>query len=80
MTKEQTAVEWLMSKLALRDNCPFQAIAFYQDNKEFVEQAKAMEKKQLSKSYHKGVRHEWEGAGGNFQDFYEETYGNGTSI
>lgn len=52
--ENKTAVEWLMSKLALRDNCPFQAIAFYQDNKEFVEQAKEMEKQQIKDAFHRG--------------------------
>ena len=47
MEKKQTAVAWIISKIALRDNSPFQAIAFYNDNKELIEQAKAMEKEQL---------------------------------
>jgi hypothetical protein len=79
METKQTAVEWLENELAffLKDII---------ENKNHLlminlfEQAKEMEKKQLSKSYHKGVRHEWEGAGGNFQDYYEETYGSETSI
>lgn len=72
MTEKQTAVEWLFEKITENGTNPYWDMRFIQ--------AKEMEKKQLSKSYHKGVRHEWEGAGGNFQDFYEETYGNDTSI
>lgn len=72
MEKKQTAVECLIDLFSETIDEEFY--------KKEIDQAKAMEIKQLSKSYHKGVRHEWEGAGGNFQDYYEETYGNDTSI
>jgi hypothetical protein len=74
MTKRQTAIEWLIEELG--EYFPNEIGGIHL----MVAKAKEMEKKQLSKSYHKGVRHEWEGAGGNFQDYYEETYGNETSI
>ena len=75
MTKKQTSVDWLEEKINTYDFSQGMA-----QMRKFILQAKEMETKQLSKSYHKGVRHEWEGAGGNFQDYYEETYGNETSI
>jgi hypothetical protein len=75
MTKKQTSVDWLEEKINTYDFSQGMA-----QMRKFILQAKDMETKQLSKSYHKGVRHEWEGAGGNFQDYYEETYGNETSI
>lgn len=75
MTKKQTSVDWLEEKINTYDFSQGMA-----QMRKFILQAKDMETKQLSKSYHKGVRHEWEGAGGNFQDYYEETYGNDTSI
>jgi hypothetical protein len=75
MTKKQTAVDWLEEKINTYDFSQGMA-----QMRKFILQAKEMETKQLSKSYHKGVRHEWEGAGGNFEDYYEKTYGNDTSI
>jgi hypothetical protein len=76
MTKKQTAVEWLLDKITQNGEIRWRGTRYI----ELFQQAKDMETKQLSKSYHKGVRHEWEGAGGNFEDYYEETYGNDTSI
>ena len=34
-----------------------------------------LEKEQIRKAYYKGVRDEWEGAGRDFEDFYNENYG-----
>lgn len=34
-----------------------------------------IEKEKIREAYYKGVRDEWEGAGRDFEDYYNETYG-----
>jgi hypothetical protein len=43
---QQTAVEWLVEQLARKHN-EFQALTFYYEHKEEIEQAKQMEKEQI---------------------------------
>ncbi len=43
---QQTAVEWLIEQLAKKHN-EFQALTFYYDHKDQIEQAKKMEKEQI---------------------------------
>lgn len=49
MENKVTAVEWLIEKLAMQ-NGSFHAIAFYNDNQDIIQQAKAMEKEQEFKT------------------------------
>jgi hypothetical protein len=49
-----TAVEWLVEQLARKHN-EFQALTFYYDHKEEIEQAKLMEKEQMKNMYLKGI-------------------------
>jgi hypothetical protein len=64
MSNKQTAVEWLVEQYANENY-----------SVEVYEQAKAMEKERIREAYYKGVKDEWEGAGRDFEDFYNETYG-----
>jgi hypothetical protein len=45
MEKNKSAVDWLVEQLARKHN-EFQALTFYYDHKEEIEQAKQMEKEQ----------------------------------
>ena len=74
MTKKQTAVEWLIEELG--EYFPNEIGGIHL----MVAKAKEMEKKQLSKSYHKGVYDEFQDVGGDFEQYYKETYGNDASI
>lgn len=47
---KQTAVEWLVEQLARKNN-EFQALTFYYDHKEEIEQAKQMEKEQITDAF-----------------------------
>lgn len=38
-----------------------------------------LEKKQIREAYYRGVRDEWEGAGRDFEDYYNEKYANDTT-
>jgi len=51
---QQTAVEWLVEQLARKHN-EFQALTFYYDHKEEIEQAKQIEKEQMKEMYLKGI-------------------------
>jgi hypothetical protein len=48
MENKQTAVEWLVEKLAGKHN-EFQALTFYYEHKEEIEKAKAIEEEQRCK-------------------------------
>lgn len=75
MDNKQTAVSWLISQLALVNNSPFEAIAFYHDNKDLIEQAKQIEKEQIIKAYANGVVNEisiYNTITG--EEFYNQTY------
>jgi hypothetical protein len=50
---KQTAVEWLIEQLARKNN-EFQALTFYYDHKEEIEQAKEMEKWQIIDAHCEG--------------------------
>jgi hypothetical protein len=77
---QQTAVEWLVEQLARKNN-EFQALTFYYDHKEEIEQAKQMEKEQVLK-----IVDNWKDkclSGGydgqvielkTFEQYYNETY------
>jgi hypothetical protein len=77
--KQQTAVEILCGKLAMKLGIP-QAITFYIDHQEEIREAKEMEKQQMweyiKKNYCLGHRslefHRLE-----FEQYYNETYGGG---
>lgn len=75
MTKKQTSVDWLEEKINAYDFSQGMA-----QMRKFILQAKEMETKQLSKSYHKGVYDEFQDVGGDFEQYYKETYGNDASI
>lgn len=77
MQTKQTAVEWLVEQLARKHN-EFQALTFYYDHKDEIEQAKQMEKKQIidaridgdeNHTFNSMVREEYA------NDYYNETYG-----
>jgi phosphosulfolactate synthase (CoM biosynthesis protein A) len=72
---QQTAVEWLIEQLAKKHN-EFQALTFYYDHKDQIEQAKKMEKEQMIDAFSNGA--EWEKYEGTFDDkfkqYYNETY------
>jgi hypothetical protein len=68
MEKKQTAVSWLISQLALVNNSPFEAIAFYHDNKDLIEKAKQMEKEQITKAYNSAIPFKFG------EEFYNQTY------
>ena len=38
-----------------------------------------LEKEQIREAYYRGVRDEWEGAGRDFEDYYNEKYANDTT-
>jgi hypothetical protein len=73
MRNNQTAIQYMEGYLDLK-------ASYYSRNylKLLIENAKKIEKKQIREAYYRGVRDEWEGAGRDFEDFYKETYGNGT--
>ena len=54
----KTAIEWLVEQLARKHN-EFQALTFYYDHKEEIEQAKAMEKEQICNAYVEGLEGLW---------------------
>ena len=72
--KQQTAVEILCGKLAMKLGIP-QAITFYIDHQEEIREAKEMEKEQTIKTSlfwsHSTVRRK------DIEDYYNETYGGG---
>jgi hypothetical protein len=80
MKDKQTAVEWLVEQLARKHN-EFQALTFYYDHKDEIEQAKQMEKEQkldfASKVLNK-AECSWTGIvhiNESLEDIYNETYG-----
>jgi hypothetical protein len=63
--KKQTAVEWLIEQLFFSD----QSQTFNQ----YIEQAKAMEKKQIIAAVNSQRQLGWDEKG---EEYYEQTYGN----
>lgn len=68
-TKQQTAVEWLMEKI----NHTGWGNIMIDIPKEFIEQAKAMEKKQIMKAYNANLDFETIQTA---EQYYNETYNN----
>jgi hypothetical protein len=67
--KQQTAVEWLVEQLARKHN-EFQALTFYYDHKEEIEQAKAMEKDNICDGYVEGLEGLYMGA----EEYYNKKF------
>ena len=65
----KTAVEWVVEQLARKHN-EFQALTFYYDHKDEIEQAKAMEKDQICNAYTDGLEGPYLGA----EEYYIRTY------
>ena len=89
MENKQTAVEWLANQIAEIPNTYLKGDyglielsgvvgdKVYRINMSIIhliDEAKAMETKQIREAYYRGVRDEWEGAGRDFEDYYNETY------
>ena len=75
--KQQTAVDILCGKLAMKLGIP-QAITFYIDHQEEIREAKEMEKERMiefAQSY--AVIHCMGDITKNADDYYNETYGGG---
>jgi hypothetical protein len=70
--KKQTAVDWLVEQLATQ-NGSFHAIAFYNDNKYIIDQAKEMEKHQIKNAYLEGES-DAEHLIDSDENYYQETY------
>ena len=77
---KQSSVEWLMQQIALKHGA-FQAIAFYEDNFEIFNQAKAMHKEEMIQSCSKMQIIDDVDFDGNVtfifdpEQYYNETYG-----
>lgn len=94
MENKQTAVEWLANQIAeiphtyLTGKYGFIELSNVIDDKVYrinmdiihlINEAKEIEKQQIREAYYKGVRDEWEGAGKDFEDYYNEKYANDTT-
>ena len=66
----KTAVEWLVEQLARKNN-EFQALTFYYDHKEEIQQAKEMEKEQINKACYDGYYQE---ELYDTRNYYDQTY------
>jgi len=78
MENKQTAVEWLEDSFRINFNKIFVDTDFGLIS-HLINEAKRMETKQIREAYYKGVRDEWEGAGRDFEDYYNEKYANDTT-
>jgi hypothetical protein len=78
--KQQTAVEILCGKLAMKLGIP-QAITFYIDHQEEIREAKEMEKERIETAYNKGTVHGIDYPESTLpitgEQYYNETYGGG---
>jgi len=72
MDMRQTAVEWLVEQLARKHN-EFQALTFYYDHKDEIEQAKEMEEDNITLAYSDGGADTIRGVY-KFNNYYKETY------
>ena len=70
---QQTAAEWLVEQLA-RKHKEFQALTFYYDHKEEIEQAKQMEKDHLMMAYNDGRVNAGLKQSKKSEQYYNETY------
>ena len=82
--RKQTAVTALFAELKLLA----EGMRFSQDNEsagliDYICTREPIvlqwERDQIREAYYKGVRDEWEGAGRDFEDYYNETYANDTT-
>ena len=77
--KQQTAVDILCGKLAMKLGIP-QAITFYIDHQEEIKEAKEMEKQRIETAYNKGTVHGIDYPESTLpitgEQYYNETYGN----
>jgi hypothetical protein len=78
--KQQTAVDILCGKLAMKLGIP-QAITFYIDHQEEIKEAKEMEKQRIETAYNKGTVHGIDYPESTLpitgEQYYEQTYGGG---
>ena len=72
--KQQTAVDFLCGKLAMKLGIP-QAITFYIDHQEEIREAKEMEKEKLEDAWVEGFKN-WNPSK-TFEQYYNETYRGG---
>ena len=70
--KQQTAVDILCGKLAMKLGIP-QAITFYIDHQEEIIEAKEMEKEKLEDAWVEGFKN-WNPSK-TFEQYYNETFG-----
>ena len=70
--KQQTAVDILCGKLAMKLGIP-QAITFYIDHQEEIREAKEMEKEKLEDAWVEGFKN-WNPSK-TFEQYYNETFG-----
>jgi hypothetical protein len=71
--KQQTAVDILCGKLAMKLGIP-QAITFYIDHQEEIREAKEMEKEKLEDAWVEGFKN-WNPSK-TFEQYYNETFNN----
>jgi disulfide oxidoreductase YuzD len=69
-TKKQTAVEWLVKEIKSK----YSDIDFYHIKKE-IDQAKAMEKKQIMDAIYDNMGTNFDPNMGRAEQYYNETYG-----
>lgn len=74
--RKETAVEWLVEQLAKKHN-EFQALTFYYDNRDEIEQAKQMHEEQIRDAWTDGCIGELYELNAYFSSgkYYNATYG-----
>ena len=75
--KQQTAVDILCGKLAMKLGIP-QAITFYIDHQEEIREAKEMEKEKLEDAWVEGFKN-WNPSK-TFEQYYNETFGGNNEL
>jgi hypothetical protein len=76
MDMKQTSVEWLVEQLARKHN-EFQALTFYYDHRDEIEQAKQMEKEQMiafANDVSREILNENIHSPFSIEQYYNETY------
>ena len=71
-TAMQELLEWIRKTLPMDLDTP-------QMIESKIESLLEKEKEQIREAYYRGVRDEWEGAGRDFEDYYNEKYANDTT-
>jgi hypothetical protein len=74
--KQQTAVEILCGKLAMKLGIP-QAITFYIDHQEEIREAKEMERQRIESAFNSGYNNGGLDTCLTPKQYYEQTYGGG---